>query len=193
LLSLWPAGAAANHGAKRLPERAAFRFQPAARTITSDSTTERLELAVAPAAHAPPQPSKTEAKTLRIHHSDHATVAAACSRTVAKRAALRKQLRPRIHPFTGIMSRLKPTDSNYGITPFTVALAVLLGFSLLFIGIPLLIAAEFSLTFWAGLGYWLLAIAVGAFFLCFGMIVDAIGDLFRSEEKKQERYRQGKY
>ncbi len=173
--------------------RVAFQFQPTARAITSDTTTERPEPAVASAAPVPLLSNKTAAEALRVHHSAQAAVAVARSRTLGKRPALRRQLCPRIHHSTERTAGFKPSDSDYGITPFTVALVLLLVFSLLFIGIPLLLAAQFSIAFWAALGYWLLAIAVVALYLCREMIIDAIGDLFRSEEKKQERYRQGKY
>lgn len=62
---------------------------------------------------------------------------------------------------------------------FVIIALIVLGFSLVFVGIPLLIAAEFSLGFWTALACWLGLLVAFLFLLFIREIIDTIGDLFR--------------
>ena len=77
-----------------------------------------------------------------------------------------------------------PDDTGYIIGYIILGL---LGLSLVFIGIPLLIGAQFSLSYWTALLVWVGFIAAAVFIGLLPMIIDEISYRLMSEEKQIEK------
>ncbi len=141
---------------------------------------------------APCEPNRRSRQGAVARHTANSTLAKNPGREAASQIGFRKQLltkwllRKKV-PGTP-RAAYKPADSDYGITPVSVAIAALLLLSIFFIGIPLLIGAGFSLSYWTALVYWLLVVASVTFWFLLPMIIDSISYLFMSDEKVRERY-----
>lgn len=174
-------------------ERLAFQFRTEARTTVCAKADNQLTQSDSSATKLLPssyvildKPGKRSGALMRVYRSPNPIrVVASRPKLIAQHAlpknAFKQQLQASRVPKNTLAD---PDDSGYIIGYIILGL---LGFSLIFIGIPLLIGAAFSLSYWTALLFWVGLIAAAVFIGLLPMIIDEISYQLMSEEKQIEK------